>query len=178
MKESKSIRTIFDNYDGYSYEDAKAYCIERHLDEEPDDTEWEPEDSEIYQEIEDCNNLIWEDTSRELERFFNDGSTYILTGTAGTWRGRLAGGCVINGYNDLTKAWANCDYVKIYDDLGKFFIEASHHDGTNCWEVKKLTKRGESYLGRHQYDDDRELHEKLFSKGYSVNLHYAKKVFG
>jgi hypothetical protein len=101
-----------------------------------------------------------------------------LTGTAGLWDGRAKGGAVIRNFNDLSRAWANVDYVKIFDNKGMFSIQGIHHDGTNCWDVKKLTKRGVAYLDRHEYDDPQTLHEKLWEKGYSVNLHYAKKVFG
>ena len=171
-------RTIFNNYDGYSYKDAEQYCIERHLEDYPEDTEWEPSDNEVYEEIESNYEFAWDDVSSELKSFFDDGDTFVLTGTAGTWRGRMAGGAIIHNYNELSKAWANRDYVVIKDTNGKFSIDATHHDGTDYWEVRKLTKRGLDYLNKHEYDDPEELHSKLASKGYSVNLHYCKNVWG
>ena len=171
---------IFSDYcdDGCPFDDAKAYCIDRHLDFEPDDTEWEPTDEEVWDEIYEQTRLNWEDTESSLKDFFNDGSTYLLTGYAGLWNGNAAGGTIVKDFNDLSKAWANVDSVKIFDEKGVFNIHGYHHDGTNCWKVKKLTKRGEAYLDRHEYDDPRTLHEKLWEKGYSVNLHFAKKVYG
>ena len=180
MENKKTERVIFDNYgdNGYSFDDAKQYCIERHLDDYPDEKDWEPSDEEVWQEIYDCNEISWEDESYELKKFFNDDETYILTGFAGCWDGRHAGGYVFKGFNQLSRAWQNVDSFKIYDDNGKFCINGYHHDGTNCWEVKKLTKKGLDYYNRHEYDNPQTLHEKLWEKGYSVNLHYAKKVYG
>jgi len=169
---------IFDNYDGYDWDDAKQYCIDRHLEDYPEDKDWEPSNEEISQEIYDCNEIAWEEEASNLKKFFNDGSIFILVGSAGLWDGRHRGGFVVKNYNDLSKAWGNVDAMKIFDDKGVFNIHGYHHDGTNCWEVKKLTKRGVAYFDRHEYDDPQTLHEKLWSKGYSVNLHYAKKVYG
>lgn len=179
-KTPKSEISIFSNYcdDCCPFDEAKAYCIERHLDSHPEDKDWTPSDDEVWKEIYEQTEICWDDTKSDLKRFFNDGSTYILTGTAGLWNGRSRGGTVIRNFNDLSKAWSDVDYVKIFDDKGMFNIHGIHHDGTNCWEVKKLTKRGVEYLDRHEYDDPQTLHEKLWGKGYSVNLHYAKKVFG
>lgn len=176
----KTEQVIFSNYcdDSFSFNDAKEYCIERHLEDFPEETDWKPTDSEVWEEIYEQTEICWEDTQYELKKFFNDGSTYILTGSAGLWNGRSRGGIIVKNYNTLTRAWANVDSVKIFDEGGVFHIYGYHHDGTNCWEVKKLTKRGVEYLNRHEYDDPQTLHEKLWGKGYSVNLHYAKKVFG
>ena len=64
------------------------------------------------------------------------------------------------------------------EELRELIKKGQEFQYVNCFEVKKLTKRGEAYYNNHKYDDPQTLHEKLLSKGYSVNLHYAKKVYG
>lgn len=174
--------SIYDD-SSYSFEEAKAFCKERYYEDTPKEeqvADYEPSNSEVEDEIYTANEISWSEARSEMQNFFKfDEDKYLLKGYAGTWRGQQDGGSIIENWNTLAKAWANGDYgLKIYDEGGKFVIEETHHDGTNHWEVKKLTKKGEAYLNRHEYDDPRTLHEKLWSKGYSVNLHFAKKVYG
>lgn len=176
MGKKKTETIIYNDHDGYDWDDAEKYCIERHLEEYPEETDWEPTDEEIQEEIRISNETSWDSESSLLKNFFDDGSTYIITGFIGNWDGRHYGGRVFKGFNGLNVCF--CYKTKIFDDKGVFNIHSYHHDGVNCFEVKKLTKRGEAYYNNHKYDDPQTLHEKLLSKGYSVNLHYAKKVYG
>ena len=52
-KTSKSEVLIFSNYhdDCCPFEDAKEYCLERHLEDYPDDKNWSPSDEEVWEEI-------------------------------------------------------------------------------------------------------------------------------
>jgi len=179
---SKKEVIIFSDYcdEAYPFEEAKECCKERHLEEYPEDKDWEPSDDEVWNEIYSVTQISWEDIQYDLKEFFNDGSVYILTGTAGLWDGRKKGGAIIRSYKDLSRAWAGMDNVKFTDERGVFNIYGYHHDGTNHWQVRKLTERGLKYLKRHpEWDEDpEELHTKLWGKGYSVNLNYVKKVWG
>ena len=59
-------------------------------------------------------------------------------------------------------------------------VTAHHHDGTNCFQIKELTKRGEEFAERHKWDmSDRELHQKLFNDShYSRNVRAFKEIYG
>ena len=163
------MRILYDNYDGYSYEDAKRDCIERHIEDYPNDIDYIPTDTEIGDEINFVDQITWENTEQELRRIFDSGDTFIMQGSCGTWSGRLVAGGVINNFNELCRAWNNCDYLKIYvDRYGRFNIESSHHDGTNYFIVKQLNDKGLNYYDKHGsniYSD-----RQLFTSKYSKNI--------
>ena len=139
-------------------------------------------DSAIYDEIYDMLKMYWDDEKSMMEDFF-DGKTLLVCGTCGTWRGNLAAGKVI-AYDELWKCWKDCDYISIYDEGGHFYIKASHHDGTNHFEVKLLTEKGAEYYDRweNSYTDrrsEREIHEALWNNAHYTHIpHYAREVYG
>ena len=167
-----------DDKDQYDY--AREYLFEEYAEEEGWESEADIPDERLNSEVsfqEECN---WDNFKAEFGRFIKD-STYgfLLVGDVGTWMGRQAGGCYIYEFRDLYKFWDHCDYIKVYDEGGHLYIEASHHDGTNYAELKELTCKGSDYADNHRYDSDQEVHEKLFNSNFYTRLpHYAHKVWG
>lgn len=172
-------RIIYSNYfsqDDYEY--AEESVKERHLEEFPDDKEYEPTESEIWDEYYFLQDMTWDDEECNLKKFFNNG-TFILQGSIGCWNGRYGGGFVFDSFNELCRVWNDCDYVKLYDENGHFFIKCSHHDGTNLFEVRELNDKGyEYYSNRYYCDDTRRVHNRLMTSKYSRLPHYAHKVYG
>lgn len=168
---------IYDNYDllGTYEEVAKA-----NLKEQGNEN---PSDSTIWDEINWLDNIDWNTEKEFLEDFFNNGCTWILQGTNGRWNGVYRAGTIFSDFAKmLQQATKNCDYMKIYDKDGHFFIEATHHDGINFYEVKKITEKGEKYLQNWEedYDDKRSeeyVHTQLMNR-YSVLPRFAKTVYG
>lgn len=172
-------RIIYDNYD------AEEYYPDSTIKEIAIDCEWiedeeELTDSKIEQfrqdEMDDWFDTEWE----ELTRFF-DGKTVIFFGSLGLWTGRHAAG-KIGTFEDLFhKAMIDCEYLKIYDDRGHLFLQCSHHDGTNVFEIKTLTRAGIDYMDRWEYSTDRrterDAHEQVI-KRYSRLPRFADTVYG
>ena len=175
-------RVIYDNYDAYdtyresAIEDLKSY--------NPD---YEPTDEEIYEQ---CNILeaqYWEDTKVDLRKFFDDNEDqWLLVGAIQRWDGTYSGGFVFETFDDLmSKAAKDCEYFKFWDENGHFYLKCSHHDGSNLFEVKKLTSDGVRVYynwawnnGDKRYDiSDRECYEKLF-KRYSVLPNFSHEMYG
>lgn len=177
MKQPKQ-RLIYDNYPSNAkFEYAKGWLIEKHLDESPDDKDWEHCTQDVWDEVDFLDDIYWDDFKEEFENFM-DGHVFVLQGEIGTWRGQMAGGFTFDSFSELSKAWEDCDYLKIYDENGHLYIECSHHDGTNFYEVRKLTEKGEEYLNNHHYDDEREVHNRLMKNPYSILPNYAHEVWG
>ena len=178
---------LFSNYswvndesgkDAYDY--AREYLFEEYAEEEGWESENDIPDERVNSEVsfqEECN---WDDFKAEFGRFIKDSHYgFLLCGDIGTWRGQVAGGCYINEFDDLYKFWSSCDYIKVYDEKGHLYIEASHHDGNNYAELKELTQKGADYKENHYWDSDREVHEKLWDSNFYTRLpHYAHKVWG
>lgn len=178
MKQIKK-RIIYNNYD--LWEDLKDYAIENLTDYGMNESEITEDD--IWDEIYSINENDWDFEKENLEKFFNDGSTWILQGYTGKWNGRYTCGTIFdNFFNIYYKAVKDCDYISIYDENGHFYIKCSHHDGTNLYEIRKLTQKGIEYLDRWEwnYNDNRteeHVHNMIIKK-YSVLPHFAHNVYG
>lgn len=172
-------RVIFSSYYNMEmYEETKKILFEELGEEKGWTCVDEVSDSLVWDEIELMNDINWDNIVEELDDFFSS-SYFILQGEVGRWNGCKRGGYVIREFSDLCKAWNGCDYIKLYDVNGHFYVECSHHDGTNFYEVKELTDRGYDYIENHWYDSEEEVHNKVFnSSNYSRLPHYAHKVYG
>ena len=162
--------TWFDNYDiTEAYDAAKRYLFEEYN----DDGEWESEDdipnNEIWRQVSDDEQIYWEDAEYSISKCIEN-RKFLVMGTCGLWTGPARAGAIIESFRELSRAWKDCDYIKLSEENGHFYIECSHHDGTNNFELKELTPRGKEFLCRHEDDMyEEELHTKLWK-----NNHYTK----
>lgn len=130
----------------------------------------------VYQFAYDTIDMYLDDEKMNVP---DDKGYYIILADIGRWNGRADGGKIIQGlWNAITICFE--DYNKVYIDGKRLKVKASHHDGTNYFEIKKLTERGEDYWNNHQYDmTDRELHQRLFNDShYSHEVSQFKEVYG
>lgn len=132
---------IFDNYNVTENYDL---AIENLIENGYYSTAEEIPEAEIWEEVADMEHIWFDDERTMMEEFFS-GKTLLVCGSVGRWNGRFAAGKVIE-YDDLWKCWSDCDYISIYDEGGHFYIKASHHDGTNIYEVKVLTEKVQSCI--------------------------------
>lgn len=143
-------------------EDAKEYLLE----EKEEVTE---EDIETY--IYNQNDCDYEVISDYIKYQFNNKGKLLAVGTVGRWDGTFAGGRIINTFRELLDLFEHCDCIKFEDDNGHLYVTGSHHDGSIKIEVKELTKKGEDYADRHDWDmSDRELHKKLWNSNNYTRL--------
>lgn len=178
MKRPKR-RVLYSNYDLCEFkEDAIEMCISRHLDDYPDEEDWKPSDEQVWDEIYFIDECNFDSFKMDCENFFNS-NTFILQGYIGRWDGRHKGGFVFDSFREMSRAWDDCDYLEIYDENGHSYIQCSHHDGTDLYEIRLLNDKGYDYYARHQwYDDEEEVHNKLMKNPYSVLPNVAHKIYG
>lgn len=175
MREPQT-RTIYNNYDLWEqYQEFAKETLSEY--------EEEPSEDSIWNVINDEDSVNWECEKERLEEFFDDGSTWILCGTNGRWNGTFEAGTIFTDFMDMYReAMTDCDYVHLYDENGHFYMQCSHHDGTNYYEIKKLTDKGIKYLENWEenWDDkrsERYVHDQIMKK-YSTLPHFAHKVYG
>ena len=175
-------RTIYDNYalwEKYPDNELKEMAVEcgwiseEEKDDISDEQLWRWRDSE--------DEFDWECEKERLEEFF-EGKTVGFFGAVGLWHGTYMAGKIGEFWELFYKAITDCDYIRLYDENGHFYLTCSHHDGTNHFEIKILTGQGEDYLERWEdnWGDKRteqHVHNQIF-KRYSHIPNFAHKVYG
>ena len=178
MKQAKK-RTIYNNYDLWEdlSDDARDFLID-----EKEMNEDEITDEDIWNEIYAMDENYWDDEKYHFEKFFDNGSTWILSGCIERWNGSYEGGFIFKSFSEMIrKAGQDCDYFHFYDENGHFYLQCSHHDGTNLYEIKKLTKKGEEYYDRWVYGTDLRSEHYVYDmimRRYSILPHYLHTVYG
>lgn len=170
MKKERMVRVIYDNYDFDALEEEareslKSLGIEN------------PSEEEISKEMSFKDQLIWDDVKGCLEDFLKD-RVCIVKGTSGLWYGRVEGGAVIRSFSELSPAWSDCTYIRFTDVDSHFYIQCSHHDGTNYFELRELNAKGIGFLERNEgLMYKKELIETLWKNCYSRLPYYMSTVY-
>ncbi len=172
-------RTIFSNYDPDDYrEDAIETCKLNDI---------ELTENNIYDMISEQEQEIWNLEKERIDEIFADNSV-IASGSVERWNGRHSGGQMYSSFDEFFSSFTkDCDYIHLWDENGHFYVECSHHDGTNCCEIKLVTSTGKNFYENWNYDYDRRLRrysewemlDKIFNNSkYSQLPRFAAKAYG
>lgn len=173
-------RIIYNNYDLWEdyADDARAFLAEEYPEEEITD-------NSIWDEIYFQDNINWEDEHERLKDFFTGNGYFMIRGYVGRWDGRHAAGYVFDDFDDMFyQAVKDCDYIKMWDENGRFYLKCSHHDGTNLFEIKRINQKAYEFIDNWSYswDDDRteaEIHSIVWNSNFLSSLpHFAHTVYG
>ena len=139
MKENKNnVYTILDTRDYPTYEDYVQDC------EENGNEVYEEDSREYWHWVSDMTQMDLEDALSNIEYSPDAKCPCIVTGTLGLWNGRPT--IHPTRCESLRKAVEKCmrsgDDAKVTYDNGVIKVEVYHHDGTNYFEIRKLSKRG------------------------------------
>lgn len=169
--------TLYSNYYGWISEDEiRQYLWDceyiDHLDEATDDM--------IYNEMYELERMYWDDISYELKHFFDKGNAWLLTGSIGRWDGNYRGGYIFNTFEEFCECLKDCDYIEITDNKGHLEVKCSHHDGTNFYEVKRVSDFGCEYFDTHSWELSlEEVFTKMWNNNFMTSLpHFARDVYG
>ena len=171
---------IYNNYDLWEdyADDCKAFLQEERPDEEITE-------SSIWEEIYFQSNLNWEEEHAQLSEFFTNHEHFMLRGIVQRWNGSSAGAYIFDNFDDMFyKAVESCDYFKIWDENGHLYIKCSHHDGTNIFEIKRITDKAYNFISNWNYDwsdtrSEEEIHNVVWNSNFLSSLpHYFKNVYG
>ena len=168
--------TIYDNYYSLDREkEIREFLLETSdgyssTDDIPDERVWDEMDFQDREQ--------WSDVTAELSTLFAK-DVYLLTGTCGKWYGPVQGGRFIRSIRDFLTCLGHLECVRIYDRNGHFYIHGSHHDGSDDYELKRLTHKGYELADKNQFAKDRKLHNAIMHCNfYSALPRYAQKVYG
>lgn len=168
---------IFDTYyDDNKYEESRKLLFELYPEENWTSPAEIPQ-QRLLEEIELQDNELWEDIVDCLAALLDD-DCYILTGYFGSWRGNLECGKFIKTMDDFYDVIEHLDYIRIIDRNGHLIIEGSHHDGTDRYELKKLTRKGYELANDNYFANDRKLHNTIMNTNfYSALPHFTKALY-
>lgn len=159
-------------YDTTNYTERYDQARDSLFDSRAYDFDWETADDVpekmIYEEMSYLQEIDYQYFSDKLTELFNDGYC-IITGTCGRWNGKAQGGKFLTCFEDFCQFVRHLDEIKIIDNNGHLIITGYHHDGNDCYELKKLTRKGYEYADNNYFAHSRKLHENimkcnLFSK--------------
>ena len=178
-KQKRQTIVLFDNYDGYDFDEEKAALQECN----PDIT---ITDEMVWDSIREDEDEDWSQCKHYLndEEIFGD-KRVIVSGSVGTWRGNFECAKLFTNINDALYACIkDCDYSKVEQlPNGLVKVTSSHHDGTNTFYIKIVTERGERLFDNWDYSyrskcvklTEFEMLEKIWNDShYSV---YPKRVW-
>ncbi len=161
---------LYNNYDySENYDSAREWLFATRQ----DDFDWKTEDDVpekmILDEMSFLEESEWAYFKSKCEELLSNGDC-LLTGTCGRWNGSARGGKFIRSFHDLVSCIEHLDYLKIIDRNGHLIIEGCHHDGSDSYELKQLTRRGREYARQYDYARDERLHTTI------MNLNFYSKL--
>ena len=134
---------------------------------------------EIYNDYNnetDFESLEW--VLQGIREYFED-KEVLIVGTLQLWNGKVN----IADFGEFEylycKAIKDCDYLIIYEENGHFYLDCTHHDGKNHFEIREITDKGREYIARWNYSNRnyKKVCEQL-EKRYSKRPLICKNVFG
>lgn len=168
-------------YDSYYSEEkeehARDFLFELYAEEEKWASPQDIPDYRVFQEIESEDDICWEDIKLELKILFKI-DYFLLTGYCGTWHGNMQGGKFINDLSELLSVLKHLDDLRIIDKNGHFIIEGSHHDGSDRYELKRLTRKGYELANTYDFANDRQLHNIIMKSNLFSSLPKLAKQIG
>lgn len=167
--------SIFDTrYTDYDYADYVDWCEINDIEPEGENSyaffEWCIEETKQNTEC-DWENLEYTNADKNLMPFF-------VTGTLGRWDGRpeVYSTKIFYGLSEAIKAAiGSADDYEVYLENGVVYVNGFHHDGTNCFEIHLLSKKGLDAIQRkidnyRIHDYDFEVKDYWFKKFNKVDL--------
>lgn len=164
MKKKDIIYNILSSRDDFTYDDYVEYC---------EGLDLEPQGEQSWDYIEWCSHEAFDnyDCDREnIERSPMNEGQFIITGTLGLWDGSheikcsktfdtlldAIDACIPNCACEIEADWHN----------GVVEVRVYHHDGTNCFDIHQLSKKGERAVESADY----------WMKDYDVKPYWFKQI--
>ena len=162
MKKSKIYRVIFDAWEAYQSE---ADYLKQ---------------EDFYSDLndEEANSLAWDSLcddlreciTPEIDRHAPHGIAVFAD--LGLWNGRRRGVKIVDSFSDVLRMCDDLMYVTIETTPQGLTVYAPHHDGTNIYILRALTKAGANRWS--DYDD--ELEESLIHGSPRTVRRYTKNI--
>lgn len=169
MKKQLVKTTLFDSlnyYTNFPYDEYVDMCEECYWDCHEEDSE------EYWRDIAILTEQDWDTFKDNMAYSRFKGQKCMITGSLGLWNGHPTIVPVL--CNDIMEAIERCldcncqiEYEIILED-GHVEVQVHHHDGTNCFEIWLLSKKGLKEIERPKYE----------CEDYNPNRTWFKNIYG
>ena len=146
-------KTLYNN-SNINYTEWFGYFKEHCADNGIDFSQYNEDSTEFHNWVYNTLEMDWDDFKINLKYDKENNVDCVVTGSLGLWYGTRD----INAKHFPTLQEAinacitGCDYITITEEDGTIFVKASHHDGTNQFEIHKLNAKG--YDAHCETDND------------------------
>ena len=135
---SKEFKKIIFDTNGYKFDDAKRVLIE-------DCNIENPSDEDVYEEINNCNDIALRDEIAEFAHINKKIEGKIVAiADLGLWNGRKPGLKFFNSLEEIIYHMCTYDSWELYIDRYQLRGIGHHHDGTNYILFKELKSNVDS----------------------------------
>ena len=125
-----------------------------------------------YRTMNDEDNDFWEDFRLAIknEPLF---TRCVITGNLGLWNGRktIVPTLVDNLYDAVMKCLTDCELYKLTIKDNVLYVEGSHHDGNNSFEIRLVNSDNYDKLNYWDDEEDGDI-EKFFDDEKNFNEFY------
>jgi len=155
------------------YDEARDFLFATRADEFDWKTDNDVPEKMIYDEMSFMQSLDYQYFQDKMNELIAQ-NTCIIMGTCGRWNGRVSCGRFIETFDEFVCFVEHLDEIKIVDKDGRLIISGYHHDGSDEYELKILTKKGFSFAEAHHFEHTKALHESIMTNNdYSALPHLA-----
>ncbi len=172
----KDIIYYEDYFDDKQYEEVKQDLFNNNAETYGWKTKDDVPDEMVFETLTEIYREDWYLLAAALKEEFKSGC-FILMGTNGRWYGPVECGSFIQSFQDLMRGLKHLDSLKIYEHKGHFYIEGSHHDGMDKYELKRLTNKGIQLAEKHDYAHNKQQHKTIMSYNFFSALPHFNKRF-
>ena len=168
---------FFDDNNYYDLDSIKKDIYENDEYDEYESAD-EVSDADAWDELAFYRENDWEEVKGRMVRAAEraEAVKIIAWGNLGLWNRNASGGFISD---DIETAVSNilgsdCEPQKIYMEDGDLHFTAVHHDGTNEWIIRAVTRDGNEYWDDWNYYDpdnnpdanlsEPEIHENIFER--------------
>ena len=173
------ITKFYDDTNDYKLlEITRQQMFENYGEEEGWESIEEITDSLVYHEMNEIHRDEWDELKLCLDEMFENNDMFLIKGVCGRWNGPAECGRFIYSTEELFEFIRHLDYTCFYEEKGHLYITGYHHDGSDRYEIKKLTKKGREYADSSLYAPTKIVHENIMKYNLFSTLPYFSRLVG
>ena len=160
------------------FEETKQHMFDTYSETEGWKSLDEITDAMVFHEISEIHSNEWIELKLYLDELFDKHEMFLIKGVCGRWNGPAERGRFIYSTDELLDFLRHLDNICFYEKKGHFYIEGYHHDGSDSYELKKLTGKGREYADGSLYTPDKIVHENIMKYNLFSTLPYFSRLVG